>query len=235
MNRVLINADDFGYSESVNKAVDYCFMHNIINSATILPNMSGTLEAISIANNKKYHVGCHINLIEGVPFNKNILSFSEFSHDGKTLDFNIRRSSLRLSKEMIVELKKEMMMQLSFLYDHHVIVSHIDSHQHTHTIFPILQALIDVAEKFNLKIRLPRTTGSNFLIKKIYKKIISNYMIMRKVNFSEVFINYDEIFLTQTIYRDKICEVMVHPDLSGGSIVCSTTGLVLVDNYDFIQ
>ena len=36
---MVINADDFGYSESVNKAISDCFEKGLINRTTIMVNM----------------------------------------------------------------------------------------------------------------------------------------------------------------------------------------------------
>ena len=38
--KVIINADDFGYSSQVNEAVAECFRTGVINRTTIMVNMS---------------------------------------------------------------------------------------------------------------------------------------------------------------------------------------------------
>ena len=64
---MIINADDFGYSESVNEAICQCFNRGLINRTTIMVNMPEAENAAEIAkNNGFFHrVGLHINLTEG--------------------------------------------------------------------------------------------------------------------------------------------------------------------------
>ena len=46
---MIINADDFGYSESVNKAISDCFERGLINRTTIMVNMPHAEEATAMA------------------------------------------------------------------------------------------------------------------------------------------------------------------------------------------
>ena len=64
---MIINADDFGYSKSVNKAITDCFKQNLINRTTIMVNMPYTEEAVLLAKENGFSdcVGLHINLTEG--------------------------------------------------------------------------------------------------------------------------------------------------------------------------
>ena len=52
MNRLIVNADDFGISHEVNEAISLCFMKGYINQTTIMVNMPFFCEAIEMA--KKY-------------------------------------------------------------------------------------------------------------------------------------------------------------------------------------
>ena len=51
---MIINADDFGYSQSVNKAVCDCFNSKLINRTTIMVNMPCAEEAASLAKENGY-------------------------------------------------------------------------------------------------------------------------------------------------------------------------------------
>ena len=64
---MVINADDFGYSESVNKAISDCFEKGLINRTTIMVNMPQAEAASELARTNGFFdkVGLHINLTEG--------------------------------------------------------------------------------------------------------------------------------------------------------------------------
>ncbi len=67
--RLIVNADDFGYSHDVNMAIVEAFEKGYITNTTIMVNMPGFDEAVELS--KKYgffdKVGLHLNLFEGVP------------------------------------------------------------------------------------------------------------------------------------------------------------------------
>ena len=43
---VIVNADDFGMSPSVNKAVEECFLEGTVTSASLLTNFKGYKDAV---------------------------------------------------------------------------------------------------------------------------------------------------------------------------------------------
>ena len=61
--KLILNADDFGLSPSVNKGIVEAFQQGIISSATMMMNTPYTDEAIELA--KKHNlknIGIHLNL-----------------------------------------------------------------------------------------------------------------------------------------------------------------------------
>ena len=71
----IINADDFGMNSEANKAIIHSLKNGICSSTTLISNMSGFEEAVSLIkeNNLNNRVGIHLNLTEGVPLTKGIL------------------------------------------------------------------------------------------------------------------------------------------------------------------
>lgn len=72
--KLILNADDFGLSPSVNKGIVECYNSGLISSTTMMMNTPYTDEAISLAkeNNIK-NIGIHLNLTYG----KSVLPNSE--------------------------------------------------------------------------------------------------------------------------------------------------------------
>ncbi len=66
---LIVNADDFGQSAVVNRAILDCFQKGLISSTTIMANMPGFDEAVELALAKglQQNIGVHLNLTDGEP------------------------------------------------------------------------------------------------------------------------------------------------------------------------
>jgi len=68
MKRLIINADDFGLTSSVNYGILHAYLHHSISSISLMVNVFETSEAVEIM--KKYQIDCvgiHVNLTLGRP------------------------------------------------------------------------------------------------------------------------------------------------------------------------
>lgn len=75
MANLIINADDFGYSNGVNYGIIDAYKNGILTSTTLMINMSGTIHAVELMKeNPELAVGLHLNISLGRPLT-----------DGKTL------------------------------------------------------------------------------------------------------------------------------------------------------
>lgn len=226
MQNKIINADDFGLSHSANKAIVKCFNLGLISSATIMSNMESTREAIDYTLDLDLSVGVHLNLIDGKPLTVDILKYDLLTSKDK-FNFRIKRNKLILPKELSDSIYLELKEQIQRLKNAGINLTHIDSHHHTHTIFPILLIVIKLSKEFNLPIRVPRTTGSRSIPRIFYKKLLNKILCFKKVNFTKEFINYDEYIDGYKIQCDT--EIMVHPVVKNGKVYCSTTNIYMCD------
>ncbi len=72
VRRLIVNADDFGLTEGVNRAIVEAQERGIVTSATLMANASAFEEAASLARSlaerkARFSVGCHVVLIDGEP------------------------------------------------------------------------------------------------------------------------------------------------------------------------
>ncbi len=144
--RVIINADDFGYNSDVNKAIKEAIESHVISSSTIMANAPAFEQAIDIA---KFHneisFGVHLNIVEFHPLtNKDV-----FHKYGMTdeLDNFIEGAAFAIENftdELKLAIKQEWIAQIQKVSDAGISISHINSHQHTHTIPQLRDVLIDV-------------------------------------------------------------------------------------------
>jgi len=66
IRRLIVNADDFGLSHSVNEAVIRAHREGILTSASLMVNEAGFDEAVKLAKeNPKLGVGLHVSLLHG--------------------------------------------------------------------------------------------------------------------------------------------------------------------------
>ncbi|MGH7990593.1 MAG: ChbG/HpnK family deacetylase, partial [Limisphaerales bacterium] len=66
VRRLIVNADDFGSSSSVNEAVIRAHRDGILTTASLMVNENGFDEAVKFAKeNPKLGVGLHLTLLQG--------------------------------------------------------------------------------------------------------------------------------------------------------------------------
>lgn len=68
MRRLVVNADDFGLSAGVNRAVEQAWQQGILTQASLMPGGDAFDEAVAIARrNPGLQVGLHLTLVQGKP------------------------------------------------------------------------------------------------------------------------------------------------------------------------
>ena len=68
MRRLIVNADDFGFTAGVNRAIVEAHTHGIVTSSTLMANGRAFEDAVRLARTvPRLSVGCHVVLIDGAP------------------------------------------------------------------------------------------------------------------------------------------------------------------------
>ena len=212
MMRLIVNADDFGYSESVNDAIKVLFANRRLTSSTIMMNQVATDDAVSYANQQKHRqFGLHLNLDEG-----NFLSNPE-----RKLKFavNYRNLSLEFLEENLFDYWKEIDEQIRIATTaFHV--THLDGHHHIHT-FPLFWYPVMRAAQQN-SIPAIRNAYTYFANDRFPKKLMKNFfrklVAARCIRTTDYFFSID-YFMSNL---DKVLklpvsstiELMCHPDIS---------------------
>lgn len=153
MRRLIINADDFGLTSGVNRAVREAHERGILTSATLMANGRSFSEAVEIAKPAAaLSTGCHIVLVDGFPVSpaEKIPSLiGSRNHEGvhfprKLSSFARRAVAGRLAPE---DIEAEATAQIRKLQSAGIQVSHIDTHKHTHVFPSVVQPLLRAAQK----------------------------------------------------------------------------------------
>jgi len=68
LRRLIINADDFGLTSGVNRAIAKCHTRGVVTSATLMAAGDAMLDASRLAPTlPRLGVGCHVVLVDGSP------------------------------------------------------------------------------------------------------------------------------------------------------------------------
>lgn len=146
MRRLIVNADDFGFTSGVNRAIVEAHTHGVVTSSTLMANGPAFREAAELAKTlPRLSIGCHVVLTDGEPVLNadrisSITSNSRF-RDGMAT-FAARAIAGRMSADQIGE---EAMAQIRKIQSAGFIVSHFDTHKHTHLFPKILRPLLRAA------------------------------------------------------------------------------------------
>ena len=216
---VIINADDFGMSDSVNEAIIKCFIDKYINRTTIMVNMPAFESACELSRKHDVFdkIGLHLNLTEGIAITEGAkkidLLFSGKSNFNKFCKLNGGRFSLNNNIKEII--RAEISAQMDKYINIGFPLMHIDSHHHVHMGYPILSIVISEASKRGFKsMRICHNLHLNSLKSKIKISYFNN-KIAEKFTTTRYFGRLDDYLFE---YKRDI-ELMVHPDIYQGKIV----------------
>jgi len=150
--RIIINADDFGLCDGVNKAVAQVHTEGVLTSATIMANMPAAGKAVEIAKQlPTLGVGVHLNLTEGRPISKAPCIECLLGSDGQFAYSPFILSFLSLAGHKVREaIRVELAAQIQWVIDNGLKPTHLDSHKHIHA-FPSLFSLVcQLARRFGI-------------------------------------------------------------------------------------
>lgn len=160
MRYIIINADDFGRHAEINRAVEQGLVHGCLRSATVMPGGAAFAGAIDIARrHEALGLGVHFTLVDGNP----ILPPSEIpslvAEDGRFLPDHTALLRRYLKGGVnLEEVRRELAAQLRKVEATGVPISHVDSHQHMHTLPGIIDIVLDLAVSARIgAVRAPRT------------------------------------------------------------------------------
>lgn len=154
-----MNADDFGLTGGVNRAVAELHAARVLTSTTLMARAGATAEAIAIARSTpSLGVGCHVVLVDGTPV---LSARTEVPHlagsppnptpDPSNDEFRpglpgflrgLYAGQPRLFREQI---EAEAYAQIRFLQDKGLTLTHIDTHKHTHMFPGVLRPVLRAA------------------------------------------------------------------------------------------
>src|SRR5579872_4314884 len=150
VRRLIVNADDFGLTRGVNRAILEAHERGIVTSTTLMANSQAFEEAVSlVAAAPRLSVGCHVMLVDGAPLlpSSQVASLTvQRNHAVAFRDgFGTLASCGVRGRLNGGEIEAEATAQIKKLQAAGITVSHLDTHKHTHVLFSVLKPLLRAA------------------------------------------------------------------------------------------
>ena len=190
LSKLIVNADDFGYSEAVNRAILTGFESSLLTSTSMMANMPGFDHGVDLVCRYpvlQNRVGLHLNLTEGFPLSRGMAGLGKWcAGDGRFI-YDRGRSLFRLSRGERSAVYGELRMQLERLLGAGIRPVHLDSHHHTHTEWAIAPLVCRLAKEYDIpRIRLTRNMGLvPSRAKRYYKKLFNSWFLGRRSGLAE--------------------------------------------------
>ena len=239
MSYLIINADDFGFSQGVNAAIIQAHEEGILTSTSLMVSGDAAQEAIALAKNHPHlAVGLHLVLVCG----KSVLPPAQIPHlvdsQGNFSD-NPTQAGLnyQFNQATRAELRLEIAAQLEKFRNSGLNLAHVDGHLHLHVHPVILNILTELAPEFNIKfMRLPsEELSKNLKIdqRNLFTKIIWSLVFGQLRRYGESLLKAHHIKFADRVYgllqtgdmsekyllslipqiEAELVEIYSHPDL----------------------
>jgi chitin disaccharide deacetylase len=151
---LIVNADDFGLTAGVNRAIAELHGEQVVSSVSLMARASATAQAVEIARaTPTLDVGCHLVLVDGDPalLPREIPTLV----DGKT--GQLRPSLVAFLGKLFTgrihtdQVEAETAAQIAFLQSQGMHLTHIDTHKHTHMFPAILRPVLRAARAAGIR------------------------------------------------------------------------------------
>ena len=147
-------SDDFGYNKTIDKAILKLIRRNKLFGASVLSTMVTNKSirwlAHALSRRRGFILGLHINLVEGTSAEHFLKINSLVDRDGKFFPLIVFVAKLFLGQISKSQIKAEIEAQLVYLKNKGLKIKMLDSHQHTHSISPVAEIVVDLARKYEI-------------------------------------------------------------------------------------
>jgi len=152
LKNLIVNADDLGWTDGVNRGIVEAFHHGIVTSTSLLANgaaFAGGVEAARSAPG--LGVGVHLNLSDGSPVADRETVTSLLNNDGEFAggpeNLLLRRARRGLS---LAEVENEWDAQIQKVRDAGISPTHLDGHKHVHMLPGLFEIALKLAKRHDI-------------------------------------------------------------------------------------
>ncbi len=225
MKRLIINADDFGFTCDVNAGIVHAHREGVLTATTLMANGEAFDDAVRLAfENPSLDIGCHLVLVQGCSL-----------LDGQPLAKNWSEVLKRLVSGRL-QAYQELRAQIQKILAAGLRPTHLDSHKHTHALPGVFRAVVRLAQEFNIPwVRLPfdpTTKWTGPLLARLgphYRALATRH----GASLPDHFLGFrltgtlDEASLLQALdlVQEGTTELMCHPGFLGPALTAAPTRL----------
>ena len=153
MRNLIVNADDLGWTDGVNRGIADAHRQGLVTSTSLLANGRAFDSALDVARgNPALGVGVHLNLSDGPPTAspenvRGLLNSENCLEDGpETLLLRIASRSLPLE-----EIEREWDAQIQKVREAGIHPTHVDGHKHVQMLPGLFEIAVRLAKKHGIR------------------------------------------------------------------------------------
>lgn len=133
MRKLIVNADDFGFTADVNQGIVQAHRHGILTAATLMANGPAFADAVRLAKETPtLDIGCHLVLVGEAPYPPTLTK----------LVAAVMLGRIRIYEELVAQVRR--------IQDSGLTPTHLDTHKHTHLLPQVLDAVARISEEFRI-------------------------------------------------------------------------------------
>ncbi len=137
MKRLVVNADDFGFTCDVNRGIAEAHCEGILTATTLMAargqHDAAFEDAVRLAReHPKLDIGCHLVLVGHPPFPPTVVQLIRA----------IALGGISIYEELVAQVRR--------ILDAGLTPTHLDTHKHTHLLPPVLEAVARISEEFKI-------------------------------------------------------------------------------------
>lgn len=227
MKRLIINADDFGFTCDVNAGIVHAHREGVLTSTTLMATGDAFEDAVRLARETpSLDIGCHLVLIQGHALTTG-QRFPDTPGEVVKGSFKVR-GRLNVYEELRAQIRK--------IIDAGIRPTHLDSHKHSHIFPPIFRVVVQLAQEFGIPyVRLPLdvTTPYSALPCAVLGPVYRRMARRREVRMTDHFLgfrltgSFDETSFQAALatLQEGTTEFMCHPGYLGEELSAATTRL----------
>jgi predicted glycoside hydrolase/deacetylase ChbG (UPF0249 family) len=224
VRRLIINADDFGMTRGINRAIVEASQQGIVSSTTLMATARAFDDAVAVTAqlSRQISVGCHLILLDGTPVSPvpQVASLLQPGNQKGASEFRIKLSDFARAALMgrldPTQIQAEAEAQIHRILQSGIAPSHLDCHKHAHMFPAVLKPLLRAAQRHNVR-RIRNPFGRLFPVP--FGRMVRDPTLWRRVA---------ELGMLRTFARRFKKEVDAH----GLRTTDGSVGVINTDNLD---
>lgn len=225
MKRLIVNADDFGFTRDVNAGIVHAHREGILTATTLMANGKAFEDAVRLARETpSLDVGCHLTLVQGY----SLLTRRPLPAKPSDLLIALAKREIDVEAELRAQIRKVIASGIR--------PTHLDSHKHTHVVPAVFRAVVRLAHEFAIPyVRLPLDAtipcsgAACRFLRRYYLRLAENY----HVRMTDHFVGFrltghlteETLARTLSVLGEGTTEFMCHPGFLGAELQGAATRL----------